>query len=231
MAITSIVGLANGNRIAVFGNVQVEVTTNNASAVMIKIEVKEGSTVLSTEFAPVFVVGAARKAYFNLRSTLSSIMFDSANIVTAAEAGAPSAIAAQLSQHHKAVSVVVSEYTTEAVNPTTLTGIILYKAVDVKGALWGNDSDFIAFEPNDCERTAFKGEYLYPIMYRSKAGNPTLNVDETVSIEATPVNGMAAFRVTAEKSVGVYDDWYLPSIEEMQAMRNNLHLHGVPHTM
>ena len=228
MAITATTNIANGTRFAAFGAIPVKVTTDTSTVKMIKVELKVGSAVLATEYSNVFLKDSAYSAFFNLRGTFGSLFGKTANIVTAAAAGAPSAIAAQMAEHYKVVDVVFSEYITEPINPVTRTGVIAYKSANLMQSLWAdNDNDFLGFDIANNQRTAFENEFIYPTVYRLAAGDSVLRVNSLTTITATPVNNFAQFRVKVEKQYVQVDDYFLPSRDELVAMRNELYVYGL----
>jgi hypothetical protein len=228
MAITATTNIANGTRFAAFGAIPVKVTTDTSTVKMIKVELKVGSAVLATEYSNVFLKDSAYSAFFNLRGTFGSLFGKTANIVTAAAAGAPSAIAAQMTEHYKVVDVVFSEYITEPINPVTRTGVIAYKSANLMQSLWAdNDNDFLGFDIANNQRTAFENEFIYPTVYRLATGDSVLRVNSLTTITAAPVNNFAQFRVKVEKQYVQVGGYFLPSRDELVAMRNELYLYGL----
>jgi hypothetical protein len=225
MAITATTGIASNNKFSAFDDVPVTVTTNGSTVILIKMEVKSGSTVLATEYSNVFVVGAARLAYFNLRGTFSSLMNSHNNIVEVGEEYGSFELADNMTEHHKSFSVVFYEYITEPINSVTLTGIILYKAVNYNPITIDADNDFLAFEPVDCERTAFINEYIYPTVF-SLGADRALRVTDVREIGAEHVNGFLQFKVQIESDGNVVD-CYMPSIDELSLMDTVLNANSI----
>lgn len=193
MAITAITGLADKKYVAAFNDVPVEVATNNASATMIQCYIEYATSKTIAEYAQVI----DGKAYFNLKNILSSILYETCNIIDVAENALTGQIAKDTG-HAIVLEIKFAEYTGTVGTYTNIYPVFVYKAAIAATAGFAFPN---GYGYGYTYRTAFAGEYIYPTCYKLATGDVVVYGVEGGNItEAVSNNIFAQFRITANHS-------------------------------
>ena len=178
MAITSVTGIEDNQKISAFNNIPVEVEVDNQDISLVKVEVYHNSNLENTVFSPILLKDNLFKSFFNLRQTLTSLLFDYKEITSTP------------TNQNKLIDIIISEVQdpgTPGPDSTTFSNIIIYKAIDINLDYWESDNtNFVAISKEDLvDRYIISGQDIYISFYTSTGVNSIYDYGNSEVVESS----------------------------------------------
>lgn len=172
MAIESVTGIEDNQKISAFDDVPVEVKVTGDHISLIEIEVKIGATTMSKVLSPLL---ATDTAFFNLRQTLTSLLFEYNEITSTP------------SKQNQLINITVTEVLTKTGTPdtTTFSNIIIYKAIDINLDYWESGlTNFVAISKESLvDRYIISGQDIYIAFYTGDNDNSIWDINNYEELE------------------------------------------------
>jgi len=175
MAILNITGLEDNQKISAFNNIPVEVVVDDQDNSLVKAEVYHNNNLVNTVFSPILLKDGSFKSFFNLRQTLTSLLFDYKEITSTP------------TNQNKLIDIIISEVQDSGTpDTTTFSNIIIYKAIDINLDYWGSGStNFIAISKEDLvDRYIISGQDIYIAFYTSTGVNSIYDYGNSEVVES-----------------------------------------------